>query len=107
MRSSLFKLYISYNDPSNLLQVLILLIKNDNSNKKERTIFEITSKRVIFPGKISNKRGTCVLTMKAQANKAEARFSSQEKSKEEKRMLITLAEVNHFEELMVSLTRHT
>lgn len=107
MRSSLFKLYISYNDPSNLLQVLILLIKNDNSNKKERTIFEITSKRVIFPGKISNKRGTCVLTMKAQANKTEARFSSQEKSKEKKRMLITLAEVNHFEELMVSLTRHT
>lgn len=107
MRSSLFKLYISYNDPSNLLQVLILLIKNDNSNKKERTIFEITSKRVIFPGKISNKRGTCVLTMKAQANKTEARFSSQEKSKEEKRMLITLAEVNHFEELIVSLTRHT
>lgn len=107
MRSSLFKLYISYNDPSNLLQVLILLIKNDNSNKKERTIFEITSKRVIFPGKISNKRGTCVLTMKAQANETEARFSSQEKSKEEKRMLITLAEVNHFEELMVSLTRHT
>lgn len=85
MRSSLFKLYISYNDPSNLLQVLILLIKNDNSNKKERTIFEITSKRVIFPGKISNKRGTCVLTMKAQANKTEARFSSQEKSKEEKK----------------------
>lgn len=107
MRSSLFKLYISYNDPSNLLQVLILLIKNNNNNKKERTIFEITSKRVIFPGKISNKRGTCVLTMKAQANKTEARFSSQEKSKEEKRMLITLAEVNHFEELMVSLTRHT
>lgn len=105
MRSSLFKLYISYNDPSNLLQVLILLIKNND--KKERTIFEITSKRVIFPGKISNKRGTCVLTMKAQANKTEARFSSQEKSKEEKRMLITLAEVNHFEELIVSLTRHT
>lgn len=105
MRSSLFKLYISYNDPSNLLQVLILLIKNND--KKERTIFEITSKRVIFPGKISNKRGTCVLTMKAQANKTEARFSSQEKSKEEKRMLITLAEMNHFEELMVSLTRHT
>lgn len=105
MRSSLFKLYISYNDSSNLLQVLILLIKNND--KKERTIFEITSKRVIFPGKISNKRGTCVLTMKAQANKTEARFSSQEKSKEEKRMLITLTEVNHFEELMVSLTRHT